>query len=253
MIDRGLEILATEGIEVGVPHLSIERVVRDLDLPRSSAYRPWVDDEMTPQECFRRQVLLSAIRGDASAGEKARMEAELAAHIPLPAEPAPADPDRVRVAAAAAYAALKSSPGWRHHLVVLTIAGRTARTDPELLEAAREAERRTIARYSELYHAYAVHHGLRLRPGITIEHFTTLLGSLFAGLELRDGLNENLEIDLPDSDGTIRRHPLFVVGLEALMSRCFEPDPQARAGNPARVAGPADAEDGTGGPDRLRR
>lgn len=225
MIDRGLEILATEGLEVGVPHLSIERVVRDLDLPRSSAYRPWVDDDLPPQECFRRQVLLAAIRGDTSAREKEMIAEELATWLPPRDEPVPADPATVRAAAVAAYEALRSSPGWRHHLVVLTIAGRTARTDPELLDAAREDERRMLARYSELYLAYARRHGLRLRPGIGIEHFTTLLGALFVGLELRDGLNEHLEIDLPGPDGEPERVPLFVVGLEALMSRCFEHDP----------------------------
>lgn len=71
LINAGLEALAEQGLSVGLDAVSLERAVRDAEVPRSSAYAIWsTDDEYAPQELFQRAVLRRAADDRTSTIEK---------------------------------------------------------------------------------------------------------------------------------------------------------------------------------------
>lgn len=71
LIRAGLEALAEQGLSVGLDAVSLERAVRDAEVPRSSAYAIWsTDDVYAPQELFQRAVLRRAAEDRTSTIEK---------------------------------------------------------------------------------------------------------------------------------------------------------------------------------------
>lgn len=58
MVAAGLRQLQSEGIGLGLDHLTLESARLDADIPRSSSHAAWsIDDEFTPQASFQRAVI----------------------------------------------------------------------------------------------------------------------------------------------------------------------------------------------------
>jgi len=67
LLDWGTRVLFREGLAYGMEAVSLEDAVRETGVSRTSAYRIWSSDlERSPQEAFRRDVLLHSIRWPAT-------------------------------------------------------------------------------------------------------------------------------------------------------------------------------------------
>lgn len=62
LIEAGIAELHKSGLSVGLDAVSLERAVRDANVPRSSAYAAWSNrEDLSPQEGFQRAVLCSVV------------------------------------------------------------------------------------------------------------------------------------------------------------------------------------------------
>lgn len=80
LLDWGASELIAHGLAYGMERVSLEDAVRETGVSRTSAYRIWSSDaERSPQEAFRREVLIHSIRNPAPEDmtELARLRDEL--------------------------------------------------------------------------------------------------------------------------------------------------------------------------------
>jgi hypothetical protein len=134
-----------------------------------------------------------------------------------------------RVGGAANTRALLESNNWSLWIGVWALATAGEATDQKLRiqQALLEGYERVTDTFEQTYAALASLLGLRLRPGMDIRHFTVAAGALAEGCTLRNRVDYDMAgILLPTGPGgTDQEWTIFGIGLEGLVNRFFELDP----------------------------
>jgi hypothetical protein len=137
--------------------------------------------------------------------------------------------DVCRIGGAANIQALRQSNNWALWIGVwaLATAGEVTDQKRRIQGALLDGYERVTELYEEIYAALVALLGLRLRPGMALRHFTIAAGALAEGCTLRNRVDAAMEgILLPTGpEGETQDWTVFAVGLDALATRFFEPDP----------------------------
>ena len=173
-----------------------------------------------------------------------------------------------RVGGAANILTLLESPNWSLWVAVWSLAtsepprstSRPADYHKRIRVALLEGYDGFTGLWEEAYRALAGLVGMRIRAPLTFAQLSVAVGALAEGSSLRHRVDERMEgILLPTGpDGAEQEWTLFAIGLEALLDRFLEPDPDwtppdpgPSAGGPAG-GGPASGGPASGGPASVR-
>ena len=134
-----------------------------------------------------------------------------------------------RVGGAANIRALRESHNWSLWIGVwaLATAGESTDQKERIQSALLEGYESVTELYEETYLALLGLLGLRIRPPLTIRHFTVAVGALAEGCTLRDRVDVDTEdiVLSTGPDGAYQEWTVFGIGLEALARRFLELDP----------------------------
>ncbi len=238
LLQVALDVLISEGLEAGVGSVTLERVVREANAPRSSAYRLWQEADRSPQDAFRSDLLCTLVR---NAAEGVDFDAVVTAvGGVLDAHRATMNDDDesmtrclravIRAAGNLNWERIVTRQGWRIWLATSgAISTVSADVDPEVRQALLDGETASVERLQDLYSNLAPMFGLRLCPEYTWAQFTSMTTSLLEGMAIREPVNPHLRgITRPTGDGgTDEEWTLFACGFEAVVRQCLEADPDA--------------------------
>ena len=228
-------ILREEGLGVGTDTLTFkrvfERVAQDTGHRLTNASvikRVWEN-----QADYHTDVLTDIASDDGTTEMVETLEAlaPVLEGIPLatPEEREAALREVCRVGGAANIESLLRSEDWSLWIGVWALATAGEATDQkrQIQQGLLDGYERVAALYQEIYGALADLLRLRIRPGITLRHFTVAVGALAEGCTLRNRVDPDMDgILLPTGrDGAEQEWTIFGLGLEALVQRFFEPDP----------------------------
>lgn len=192
MIDQSVQELLANGTSFGVDAIRIDRVLVLAEVPRGSAYEAWEHPDRTPQENLRHATVLHLLKSTTAnnAGPTREMALELLAN--LSDDINSGDLDRKRWARDEVIRAVAffnhdrlNSEMWRLYTGLVAAANTAPVPDPEILAAIEEGHDRLVASYVELIKEFADIFGMKVKPGVTVEHF------VLAIIALNDGLSNH--------------------------------------------------------------
>lgn len=239
LIEAGTRALLAEGVTIGLDAVRVSDAIEATGAARASAYRALAHDELEPQELLRREVLLRVLQRDSRGENLAVVERAIADEFAEFGDlPSPDDaPSRARLhralIRASSAASFRNVAGSRERAILMAAYGaassRDLDSDAWQREALCEGERELSRQFGQLYAESLRTFGLRLRPGITIEHFAIALASLLEGLALRARFRDDLDgIVLPsDPGGEDEEWTIFALAAEGIVGRFCEPVPDA--------------------------
>ena len=189
MLAHGVKLLLTEGIQLGMSHITLDRVIKDVGVPRATAYRAWSGPGIRhPQQSFQLEVLLRTINPEPGVH---RVEATTAVAHDLFGSTD--DRSRAALSALARLSAMETirarrhDPTWNIHLILGSmLSGPSGDLTRRARRELQHADRLSSARYEEFYGLIAGAFGLRLREGRTLYQFAQVTGALADGLLLRE-------------------------------------------------------------------
>lgn len=236
LLEAAQAILREEGLGVGTDALTFKRVFdrveRDTGVRLTNASvikRVWEN-----QADYQTDVLVD-IAGDEGREEMDRTFDALspvlgALDLSTVEKRLTAMREVCRIGGAANIQALRESSNWGLWFGVWALATAGEITDQKrrIQGALLDGYETVTELYEEVYAALVALLGLRLRPGMSLRHFTIATGALAEGCTLRNRVDAAMEgIVLPTGpDGEAQDWTLFAVGLDALAIRFFEPDPE---------------------------
>ncbi len=218
-------------MESGLDVVTLDGAIVDADVPRGMSYRIWQDENLTPQDAFRRETVLDLLAIPATAGLPATREMTeklLAEHRDVVEMASKKERRRLfrdlaRTVGAFNYETLASSGNWRLYMALRTAAVTRPNADPALIDVLREGERYLIEQYSLLYDDVCQAFGLRVKDGLTLEQFAAASYAVNEGLATRmTDIPERENIILPTGEnGDLQSWTLFAIAFEALIDRFF--------------------------------
>ena len=245
LVDAALERIESDGVAVNLDSVSLEEMVRQAGVPRSSAYAAWqhvAGDGQTPQAVFRREVLRRALIGG---GEGARdNRAMIDAITPLLARRSEIDMtvlavEMIRVATSAQFEYARRRQGYRtsHALAAASVSVPGEQIDAEVLGWLREAEGAYVDTMVTSFQEFADLTEVVPAPDLDgpwfWHQFTTAVLALGEGLLPRIHTAQSeilfeISVACPDATGgeaASETHDwtLFGVAMHALYNRFFVP------------------------------
>lgn len=235
LLDAAHEALRQHGVTSGLDAVTLDGAISDSGVPRGSAYKLWQSDEQTPQDGFRRAVVLDILRSlPASTGlpstETVYAESlEAIADLDLndPEDNAYALRELTRVVTAFNHLRLEDGENWRIYGALRTAALTRFGDDIEIMDAIREGEQTLIQSYADLYGSVAELLGYRLKEPYTLAEFSAAAFGLNEGLvhRLSDGWRRGGIPRPTGRNGEMREWTLYAVGFEALIHAFWEKNP----------------------------
>jgi len=238
LIEVALDALVTGGIEIGLEAIRLSDAIRDAGVTRATAYRSLAHPDRSPQEQLRHQVLRGLLRRDSRSVNRDIIHAALTAEIedrfddvnsPDIAVRTALLRDVVRVGSNASHRTITTSSE-RAILIAAYGAIRSQGSDLDFERSElRNGERDFTAEFSAMYTEMMNLFHLQLRPGLSIEHFTTACAAMAEGLAMRADVNDWAnEVPIQDAGGNVEQEwTLFALGVCALVRSLFEPaDPE---------------------------
>ncbi len=234
MLQAALDMINRTGLTVSLEHISIEDVIRDAGVARSSAYRRWPHKDLFVSDLVRQLAShpVPALIAD---------ETELIRRIVAGRLDWLETPDRrhalllqlLRQLPVLDFRTLYESPSWRTylalHATVLSMGGGALRD--EIQESLAQAERERLGRVARGWQTMAAMFGYRLRPesGATFETVATLVSAVLRGLVL-------LAVSMPEvAEQSARSQPFGAIaeedwtlaglGIGGIASAFLAPDP----------------------------
>lgn len=238
LLSEGRRILAERGARTDPVGVDLAEAISNCEVARSSAYRAFQHDVLTPQQSFSEELAKSLLEtdtsGDVTATTAAAVEVVLANPtvfaVGSPLELAVCLRELIRVTVRANLQAHNESPLRWLYMSTLAAVGRSAEPAMHPLAGVLRTEERTemmVALYTEL----AGNFGLKLRTGWTWERLDAAVSAAVLGTAARMDMVEDLDglMRPTGPGGELRTWTTCAVLVEGLMMCALEPDPSARA------------------------
>lgn len=212
LLDTGLRCLYERGVSVGVTHVKLNDVAATAGLTTGAAYRCWDN-----QDAFHHDLAVAAMRWR----DRHSVAATVEGIRELVDRRAPWR-EVVRVGAAANLESFRNDASF-----VTSIALRVcASLDGALERAVKERLDSALQSFADLYGGLLKFYGRRMKPPLTLEHFTIMIAALSEGfiLQMLSGMDHprvELELDEPGVDTT---WTLMAAAVEAFVSTFTELD-----------------------------
>lgn len=248
LIVAGLAQVATDGVEVGIPHVTLDGLAAQLGLTTTEAVAAWSDhdDHAEAEERLQRAVLARVLdeqpgvgdNGISEGGLSDTAEAVTAVMAVMPDLDA-LDPEErgvwlrrvIRAGTLTNHSMADRSQIWQSYVAIMAAVLSRRPPDPTLEAAWRSAEQGGASRYLNLYTAMAQIFGLRLRYCYTWEQFATAVIALSEGMMVRSTALPHVRSleRVTGADGAPEDWNLFGVCFEALVHQFFDADPDGPA------------------------
>ncbi len=235
MLRAAVAMVHRTGLTVSLEHISLEDVIRDADVSRSSVYRRW------PYKDLFFSDLVKELAKDATPaiadGELALIKRIVAAHpgwLGTPELRRSLLAELFRQLALFDFQALYGSAEWRTYIALhATFMSLTDGGLRDQVQAAlAQSEQGRIARISGAWQHLAALFGYRLRPGLdaTFETVATLIdatmrGLIIMALSMPDIAEHRLQAS-PFGAASVDEWSLPAVGLAGIATTFLEPDPE---------------------------
>lgn len=222
------------GLAVSVENVSLEKVIKESGVSRTSAYREWANKDE-----FYIDLLCDLAgpnwQGTAAFDEKTILLARsvIAENLGQLASPEGRFllmREAVRQAAEQNFNTVVSSSQWRSYvaLTATALSLQDESTQARVVTALQEAERVFISRMSRFYQDMSLILGFRLRTGVTSFDTLAAVGAaVVEGLALRQILMSDLvqkKLELEGNNGVEEWH-LAALGYFGVLEQLIEPEP----------------------------
>lgn len=233
LVDAAVEKLREDGVDIGLGKLRLADIIAATGVSRSTAYRSLADDSLAPQAVLHREVLTQILSRNTRERNRVLVSDAVMAELERQEDNLGSDDVAVRTNAVralmrvgsavsyaevanstersiltASYGALRSSgvSDWRHDELV-------------------KGEQTLATLFGELYTNLSATLGYRLKPGMSLLHFSTAIASLVEGIAMRHGVSEHLDsVERPTGpNGEIEEWTLFAIAFEGIYTMFFEP------------------------------
>lgn len=235
LIAAGAKRLRETGYSPGLSSVSLERAIRDAEVPRGAAYRLWSESETSPQELFRTSVLLrmfdievtesifdslDAAVGGAMVRYKSEIESDEIADRRF------ASRSLIRIISDALDEAIMSSDAFRMSRSLANASPSTINVAPEVRAAMADSDRVLKAKYAEMLRQIFAAFDSTLREPFTFEQLVELGSALHDGLDAaEDDARPTKPVMRPTGrHGEEEPWSLFAIGFEALLGFFSEDD-----------------------------
>lgn len=236
LVAEAVAALERLGVDIGLDHIKLADVIEAAGVGRSSAYRSLADDDLAPQEVLHRETLAQILQRRHRETNLSIVTERTLAELERQRDNLDADDsDRrehairslIRVGAEASFRQVVSSVE-RSVLISSYGALRSGSAKDWRHDALVRGEEVLATLFGELYAGLSAIVGYQLRPGLTMEQFSTAIAGLLEGLAMRDGVSPHLDrIERPTGpDGESEPWTLFAIGFEGIYSVFFEPIPE---------------------------
>lgn len=231
LLDAARESLKIDGVESGLDAVTLDGAIVDADVPRGMAYKIWQDDDQTPQDAFRRSVVVDLLSIPATAGLPATRELTgtyFEEHRETFENGSVEDRrallrEAMRLIGGSNYNSLADSGNWKLYAALRTAAVTRPKVDPALMNVLLAGEQYLIEQYCSLYQDILTVFDLRLRDGLTLELFAAAAYALNEGLAQRVTESPSRTgLMLNEPQGTSKEWTLFSIAFEGIVDRFFE-------------------------------
>lgn len=219
----GMQMLLERGVSAGVQHIRLQDVLRRAGLTTGAAYRLWSD-----QEDYQRDLAVAMVQLRLSGPAdyvRAAVDDLIAAGAPGNDVIRAAADAHVRTTFADADADDPATALDAQQFLVSLALRTTARTWPELRDAANERHRESIAAFAEFYAYLMEAYGLRMKTPLTITDFTEAMAAMGEGFAIRalEGLEHPRCTSTDGDEVPAGEWTLFALGVRALVSEFMTP------------------------------
>lgn len=208
MLRTAVAMVRRTGLTVSLDHISLEDVIHEANVPRSSVYRRWPYKDLFISDLVKELARVAMPTAEQNQAIVTLVGGIVGRHRDLLAQPEGRRDlvlEVIRQAAAADFEVVHRSPEWRTYLALQATVMSLA--EGELRDQIRailvESQRDHVARVAAAWEAITSLLGYRLRPelGATFETLATLLTAGVRGLTL-------MAISMPDLAGErVRARP----------------------------------------------
>lgn len=234
MLGAAARMIGSTGLTVSLEHISLEEVIREADVSRSTVYRRWPHKDLFFSDLIRR---LARDATPTILAEEQELIRKIVGRRPdwlrTPEQRQGLIAELFRQLSVLDFQTLSRSAGWRTYVALH--ATFMSLTDDELRRQVRDAlaqsEREHIAKIAAAWQHMADLLGYRLRaePGATFEDLATLVHAIMRGLAIMalsmPELASQRRQARPIADAGTADWSLPALGLAGLASAFVEPDP----------------------------
>lgn len=235
LIDAATESLLSLGMEIGLEQVKLSDAIVRAGVTRATAYRSLVDEKLGPQDTLRREVLARLLSRD-SRRENRDLVSEAAISVLTDRADDLASDDVVvrtdvlrsliRAGSKVSHEGIASSVERGLLMAAYGALQSQGQSGSQWqIEFLRIGERALIDTFSEMYEQLTAAFGLQLRPGFTLQQFSSIIAALAEGLGMRSAVNDHVDtLDRPTGpDDELEPWTLQGVGIASLVQTFFEP------------------------------
>ena len=237
IIRAGVEIVTSRGPIADPLGVELTEAISRADVPRSTGYRLFADDDLTAQEAFARDLAVDMFTQDPFSNMENMEAVALEVFAQFDADLfeagtgeqlATALRELIRRATDASMVDLRSNPVFWSYMSAYGTTGRHEGEPAPGSVAKALADGEEATEFIEWYQAMAHQFGLRLKPGWTWFQFNGTASTAVLGTALRSGLNPyvNGVMRPTGPDGELQSWSAGGVLFEGLVLTALEPNPR---------------------------
>lgn len=232
MLGAAEQLLKETGLTAGIDHVNLEELIRQVGVPRTSAFKEFGD-----KESFVTDLTLRLLQSDGPAGAAFSPET-IATATSVIEENSHLMGNRegrervlreaIRIGALQNYRDVLSSVSWKTYMAVsVALPGLDQSRREPIVQALRIAEARFVTEMADFYGALLEPFRRRVRSGHSLEQIAAAGSAVVEGLAQRHVMNPEIvdtPLMLPGLDGKLVEWHLAAVGFWAVIDGMTEVD-----------------------------